>query len=112
MNSSSYSAAPAADAAVAPQAETSSVTPLEQPLLAVDSVIFRDVQVALQAKLGRTTMTVEELLALRAGSVVRLEEKLNGLVELRLNQALIARGEVVAVDDHFGVRIVEIATAS
>jgi flagellar motor switch protein FliN/FliY len=54
-------------------------------------------------------MVIETLLALRAGSIVKLDLKVNDLIDLRLNNALVARGEIVAVDDHFGVRIVEIA---
>ncbi|HYF22973.1 MAG TPA: FliM/FliN family flagellar motor switch protein [Caulobacteraceae bacterium] len=80
-----------------------------RPLVPLDSALFKDVNVAIQAKLGLATLSVEELLALRAGSVVKLDVRLNELIELRLNQSLVARGEIVAVDDHFGVRIVEIA---
>ncbi len=54
-------------------------------------------------------MPIEDLLDLKSGSIVKLDLKVNDLIELRLNNALVARGEIVAVDDHFGVRIVEIA---
>lgn len=83
-------------------------TPKGPPVVSLDSVIFKDVRVPLEATLGQTTMTVEDLLALKAGSVVKLELKMNDLVELRLNQSVVARGEIVAVDDHFGIRIVEV----
>jgi len=86
--------------------------PAGPPLVSMDSAIFKDVQVSLQAILGETTLTIAELLALTAGSVVKLEPKINDLVEVRLNQSLVARGEIVAVDDNFGVRIVEIAPLS
>jgi flagellar motor switch protein FliN/FliY len=85
------------------------VKPEGPPLVSVDSAIFQDVNVALQARLGEATLSVAEVLALRAGSVVTLDLKMSDLIELRLNQSLVARGEIVAVDDHFGVRIVEIA---
>lgn len=97
------------------QSETSVVAsaaePTGKPLLSIESAILKDVPVALQARLGEATLTIEELLALRAGSVVKLDLKINDLVELRLNNALVARGEIVAVDDSFGVRIVEIVQA-
>lgn len=97
------------------QSETSVVAsaaePAGKPLLSIESAILKDVPVALQAKLGEASLTIEELLALRAGSVVKLDLKVNDLVELRLNSALVARGEIVAVDDSFGVRIVEIVQA-
>ena len=75
----------------------------------MDAAILRDVPVQLQATLGEASMVIETLLALRAGSIVKLDLKVNDLIDLRLNNALVARGEIVAVDDHFGVRIVEIA---
>lgn len=78
-------------------------------MLGMDAAIFRDVQVDLEAKLGQVTLSIATLMALRPGAVLELDAKLNDLVELRLNQAIVARGEVVAVDDHFGVRITEIA---
>ena len=81
------------------------------PLVSLDSAIFKDVNVDLKARLGEVTLTVEDLLQLRAGSVVTLAAKLNDLVELRLNDSVVARGEIVAVGDHFGVRIVDVAPA-
>ena len=81
------------------------------PLLPPDSPLLRDLNVTLQARLGDAVMPVAELLALRAGSVLSLETRLNEPVELYLNDALIGRGEIVAVDDRFGVRILEIAAA-
>jgi flagellar motor switch protein FliN/FliY len=84
-------------------------TPSGPALVSLDSALFQDVQVSLEAKLGEVTMTIAELLALKAGSVLQLERGLNDLVEIRLNQSVVARGEIVAVDDNFGVRIVEIA---
>jgi flagellar motor switch protein FliN/FliY len=77
--------------------------------LSLDAALLRDVPVQLQATLGEASMVIETLLALRAGSIVKLDLKVNDLIDLRLNNALVARGEIVAVDDHFGVRIVEIA---
>lgn len=82
------------------------------PLVSLNSAIFKDVQVSLEARLGETSLSVADLLALKAGSIVKLGLKLNDLIELRLNQSLVARGEIVAVEDNFGVRIVEIAASS
>ena len=88
------------------------IPPKERPLLFIDSTIFKDVRVPLQAKLGQASLTVAELLALKSGSVVKLNAQMNELIELRLNDAVVARGEIVAVDDSFGVRIVEVAQIS
>ncbi len=80
-----------------------------RPVISPDSPIFKDVRVTLNAALGQAELSVHEILALKSGSVVKLEAKLNDLVELRLNDSLVARGEIVAVDGNFAVRIVEIA---
>jgi flagellar motor switch protein FliN/FliY len=87
--------------------------PAEAPKLApINGDLFRGVRVALSANLGRADMTVGEMMALKTGSVVALETGLADYVELILNEAVVARGEIVAVGDKFGVRIVEIAPAS
>jgi flagellar motor switch protein FliN/FliY len=79
-------------------------------ILSAGSPLLGDVSITLQARLGSVDMTLAELLALRTGSVIELKTRLSEPVELYLNDALVARGEIVAVDDHFGVRIIEIAS--
>lgn len=79
------------------------------PLVSLSSPIFKEVNVSLQALLGEMSMSVGDLLGLKAGAVVELQAGLNDLIELRLNQSIVARGEIVAVGDKFGVRIVEVA---
>ena len=79
-------------------------------LVSLDAELFKDVQVELRARLGLVTVSVDELLALRSGSVLKLQSRLNDLVELRLNDAVVALGEIVAVGDHFGLRIVDVAS--
>jgi flagellar motor switch protein FliN/FliY len=80
-----------------------------EPLIPADSSLLRDVEVTLQARLGQIVMPISELMSLRTDSVLSLESRLNEPIDLLLNDALVARGEIVAVDDMFGVRIVEIA---
>ncbi|HEY4116131.1 MAG TPA: FliM/FliN family flagellar motor switch protein [Rhizomicrobium sp.] len=86
--------------------------PLERGEVAKPGVIggelLRGVRVALNARLGEASMTVEELMALKTGSVVTLQAALADHVDLYLNDNLVARGEIVAVGDKYGVRIVEI----
>jgi flagellar motor switch protein FliN/FliY len=79
------------------------------PVLSPSSPLLGDVAVTLLARLGSVDMTLAELLALRTGSVIELATRLSEPVELYLNDALVARGEIVAVDDQFGIRITEIA---
>ncbi len=81
-------------------------------ILSPDSPIFKDARVTLDAAFGPTELSVRDILALKAGSVVKLDSALNDLVELRLNNTLIGRGEIVAVDGNFAVRIIEIAPLS
>jgi flagellar motor switch protein FliN/FliY len=82
-----------------------------RPLLPPDSPLLKGLNVTLEARLGEAVLAIADLLALRAGSVLSLETRLNEPVEIYLNEALVGRGEIVAVDDRFGVRIVEIAAA-
>jgi len=82
--------------------------PADEPLVGLDSAVFRHVQVALRVRLGEISMSVEELLTLKSGAVLTLDRLLSEPVELFLNDALVARGEIVAVEDNFAVRLVEV----
>ena len=70
--------------------------------------LLGDVEMGVTAELGRTRMTVRDLLNLSPGAVVELDRVAGSPVDLLVNGTLIARGEVVVVDDEFGVRISEI----
>ena len=74
-----------------------------------DERVIAGVEVVLEARLGSAKMKVSELMKLRSGDCVALDVAINQDVELRLNGATVARGELVTVGDNFGVRIVEIA---
>jgi flagellar motor switch protein FliN len=67
-----------------------------------------DVPLELSVEIGRTRMTVGETLQLRAGSIVTLERLAGEPVDLLVNGTPIARGEVVVVDEQFGLRVTEI----
>lgn len=79
------------------------------PLVSLDAAIFREVRVALKVTLGEVSMTVDELLALSSGTTLKLDRQLNEPVELHLNGALVGRGQIVAVDDNFAIRLTEVA---
>ncbi len=70
--------------------------------------LIENVGVRLDAVLGGAAMTVAELTALAPGSVVSLDAQLNAPVDLRLDGVVVARGELVAVGEKFGVRLSEI----
>jgi len=67
-----------------------------------------DVPMELSVEIGRTQITVGETLALRAGSVVTLDRLAGEPVDLLVNGTPIARGEVVVVDEQFGLRVTQI----
>jgi flagellar motor switch protein FliN/FliY len=74
--------------------------------------LLRNVEMELTVELGRTRMTVRDLLALAPGAVVELDRAAGSPADLLVNGRLIARGEVVVVDEDFGVRITEIISGS
>jgi flagellar motor switch protein FliN/FliY len=70
--------------------------------------MLMDVPLRVAVELGRTKMLVRQVLELRAGSVVELDRIAGDSVDVLINDRLMARGEVVVVDDKFGIRITEI----
>lgn len=74
----------------------------------VSATLMAAVTVELQAHLGHAAMTVGALTALEPGAVVALDATIDRLVELRLNDVVIARGELVTVGETFGVRLTEV----
>lgn len=70
--------------------------------------MLREVPLELSAELGRTRLSVAEILQLNVGSVVELDRAAGAPVDVVVNGSLIARGEVVVIDDEYGVRITEI----
>ena len=67
-----------------------------------------DIPVQLSAVLGKTTMPVSQLLRLGRGAVVELDRKVGESIDILVNNRLVARGEVVIVDDRLGVTMTEI----
>lgn len=67
------------------------------------------VQVGLSAQIGTVSVSIQRLFDLKAGDVISMNETLEAPVTLMLNGRAIARAELLAVDDHFGVRILELA---
>jgi len=70
--------------------------------------LIRDIPLHVSVELGRASLTVREILALGSGSVVELDRLAGEPVDVLVNDRLIARGEVVIVDESFGVRVIEI----
>lgn len=70
--------------------------------------LLLDVQMALTVELGRTKKYVKEILSLGEGSIIELDKLAGEPVDLLVNGKLIARGEVVVIDENFGVRVTDI----
>jgi flagellar motor switch protein FliN/FliY len=67
-----------------------------------------DVPVNISAVLGRSTLSVAQLLQLSQGSVLELDRKVGEAIDIYVNNRLVARGEVVIVDERLGVTMTEI----
>ncbi len=67
-----------------------------------------DVPVSISAVLGRSTLSVAQLLQLGQGSVLELDRKVGEAIDIYVNNRLVARGEVVIVDERLGVTMTEI----
>jgi len=72
--------------------------------------LLMDVNLPVSIELGRTKMSISDILALGPGSVVELAKLAGEPVDLLVNYKIIARGEVVVVDENFGVRITQLMT--
>jgi flagellar motor switch protein FliN/FliY len=70
--------------------------------------ILLDIPLEISAELGRTRMIISDLLQLGQGSVIELNKLAGEPLEILVNQKLIARGEVVVVNEKFGIRLTDI----
>lgn len=75
---------------------------------AADLATVFDVPVNISAVLGKAHMTVAQLLKLNRGSVLELDRKVGEAIDIFVNNRLVARGEVVVVEDRLGVTMTEI----
>lgn len=79
-----------------------------KPAKNVDLARFGGVHVTMTAELGRTELTIQELIGLAEGSVVELNRAISAPVELVAQGVPLGNGEVVVIDDQFAIRIKEI----
>ncbi|MCH7720158.1 MAG: flagellar motor switch protein FliN [Planctomycetes bacterium] len=110
-------AAAAAAANAAPIVET---TPFELPDFEAEAAdagarqgieLLHDVNLRVTVELGRTRMTVEDVLKLGDGSIVELDKLAGDPVDVMVNGRLVARGDVLVLNDTFSVRISEVVSA-
>ncbi len=67
-----------------------------------------DVPLQITVTLGSTEVTIEDLLKMTTGSVLELDKLAGEPLEIKLNQKMIARGEVVTINDKYGIRLTDI----
>lgn len=85
----------------------------DQPEREVSNMdLLMDISLRVTVELGRTRMSLHQVLELQNGSVVELDRLAGDPVDIFINERLIAHGEVVVVDDKFGVRITELISTS
>jgi flagellar motor switch protein FliN len=100
-------------AAESPESETENLLGSREPeeeviRTATDLEAVYDVPVQVSAVLGKTSMEVSQLLKLGRGAVVELDRKVGEAIDIYVNNRLVARGEVVVVDERLGVTMTEI----
>jgi flagellar motor switch protein FliN/FliY len=110
-------AAPPRPSAPAPPSRPVSFSPMAPtPLRAAppgkaNLDLVHDIPLEISAVLGQTAMTLREVVALQNGSVLELDKLSTDPIDLYVNDILIARGEVVVVDDKFAIKISELNPA-
>jgi len=75
-----------------------------------DMELIADIPVQLSVELGRTRMTIKQILQLGRGSVIELDSQAGQPMDIYINGHLIAQGEVVVVDERYGIRLTDIIT--
>lgn len=96
------------EAANAPEPAETPPQSVDDTRTATDLEAVFDVPVNITAVLGRTHMEVSNLLKLEEGNVVELDRKVGEAIDIFVNDRLVARGEVVLVEDRLGVTMTEI----
>ena len=80
----------------------------ELPTSSQDLEAVYDIPVQVSAVLGKSTMQVSQLLKLGRGAIVELDRKVGEAIDIYVNNRLVARGEVVVVEDRLGITMTEI----
>src|ERR1700755_1614118 len=83
-------------------------SPADTEMREKDLDAIYDIPVQVSAVLGKSTMQVSQLLKLGRGAVVELDRKVGEAIDIYVNNRLVARGEVVVVEDRLGVTMTEI----
>jgi len=79
-----------------------------ETILGENLELVGDVVVSLEAILGHSEITIKELFSLRSGELIKLDRAANGLIDIFLDNKLVAQGELVSVDENFGIKVTRI----
>lgn len=112
MNSRHHSSSFNAPAEVVELPELGGAMQAGAVVLGASSTLLDSVSVVLSVMVGQTSTTLGELMKLKESSVLKLDRLVDSPVDLVVNGNLVARGQLVVVDDNFGVRVTEIALSS
>ncbi|TAM90154.1 MAG: flagellar motor switch protein FliN [Candidimonas sp.] len=103
---------PAPEAAVLPRQALFQPLGGGGPEKTFDVDLIQDIPVEITVELGHCRITIRELLQLGQGSILELENEAGAPMNVYVNGFLMARGEVVVVNDHYGIRLTEVVTAA
>lgn len=78
----------------------------------INPEVLQNISVAIKVEVGRTKMKIRDLLRLTQGSVVELERIAGEPLDLLVNDTVVAQGEVVLVNDRYGIRLTRVVPAS
>jgi flagellar motor switch protein FliN/FliY len=78
-------------------------------LMELDLNSLLDVSVEISVEIGRTKMTIGELVSLSKGAIIELNKTAGEAVEIYVNERLLGRGEIIVVNERLGIRMIEIA---
>ncbi len=86
--------------------------PAPMPDHHINPEVLQNISVAIKVEVGRTKMKIRDLLRLTQGSVVELERIAGEPLDLLVNDTVVAQGEVVLVNDRYGIRLTRVVPAS
>jgi flagellar motor switch protein FliN/FliY len=90
--------------------ELGTIAPSGQPVLGNNPALLDSVKVRLSVVVGQAETTLGELMSLKESAVLKIDRHIEHPVDVIINGAIVARGQLVAVDDNFGIRITEVAS--
>jgi flagellar motor switch protein FliN len=80
--------------------------------LSLDSDLLRNIPVTITVQVGRTSLPIKSLMQLTQGSIVELDRLAGEALDLLVNNTLVAQGEIVLVNERYGIRLTEIVPKS